>query len=357
MISNVYFLDFNRMSNTIKEMDKLLEKSIPYIEPGSSIAIKLHIGERGNFTYIRPFFIRKIVDYIKEQKAKPFIAETTVLYPIGYRRNEKEIIETAKYNGFTEEGLGCPIIVADGNDGEDGIEVLSDFPDSPIKSIKVARKIAEANGVIIVSHVKGHVFSGFGGAIKNLAMGCTTRSSKKIQHAAHGIVFNYEKCNSCGKCMEACVFSAIEMIDNRPIRNEDKCMYCGNCIFSCENNAIDIFKDGKERFQIALAYAAACVLRLIKPLVFINFLMDITTLCDCCAPAGNIITHHIGVLASKDPVAIDEASLDLIDSSPLFPGIPHPDPLGKLNGTDSRIQIKSLEKLGMGTREYRLIYI
>jgi uncharacterized Fe-S center protein len=85
--------------------------------------------------------------------------------------------------------------------------------------------------------------------------------------------------------------------------------------------------------------------------------MDITTLCDCCAPAGNIITHHIGVLASKDPVAIDEASLDLIDSSPLLPGIPHPDPLGKLNGTDSRIQIKSLEKLGMGTREYRLIYI
>ncbi|RZN56948.1 MAG: 4Fe-4S ferredoxin, partial [Candidatus Methanomethylicota archaeon] len=157
MISNVYFLDFNRMSNTIKEMDKLLEKSIPYIEPGSSIAIKVHIGERGNFTYIRPFFIRKIVDYIKEQKAKPFIAETTVLYPTGYRRNEKEIIETAKYNGFTEEGLGCPIVVADGNDGEDGIEVLSDFPDSPIKSIKVARKIAEANGVIIVSHVKGHV--------------------------------------------------------------------------------------------------------------------------------------------------------------------------------------------------------
>jgi uncharacterized Fe-S center protein len=85
--------------------------------------------------------------------------------------------------------------------------------------------------------------------------------------------------------------------------------------------------------------------------------MDINTLCDCCAPAGNIITHHIGILASKDPVAIDEASLDLIDNSPLLPGIPYPDPLGKLNGTDSRIQIKYLEKLGMGTRKYKLIYI
>ncbi|MEM0232369.1 MAG: DUF362 domain-containing protein, partial [Candidatus Methanomethyliaceae archaeon] len=339
--------------------DELLSHFIQYFNPESKIAIKVHIGERGNYTYIRPFFIRKIVDFLKDFKMKPFITETTALYPTGFRRDEKEVLETAKYNGFTEEGLSCPIIVADGPYGEDGIDIEIESPF--MNKIRIAKAIFNADGLIIVSHVKGHLLSGFGGAIKNLAMGCTTKISKRDQHAAHGIVFQYEKCNNCGKCIMACAFSAISMKNGMPKRDENKCMYCGNCMFSCDQNAITIFENGKERFQEALAYAASGVLKGLKnkPIFFMNFLIDITPLCDCATPAGNIITQNIGILASKDPVAIDEASLDLIDESPIFPnlGITPPDPLGKINGTNSRIQIITLEKLGYGSREYKLIKI
>lgn len=359
MLSEVYFLDLREPRDVMKGMDDLMKCFIQSFKPKSKIAIKVHIGERGNYTYIRPFFIRKIVDFLKSFEMNPFITETTTLYPTGFRKNELEVLETAKYNGFTEEGLGCPIIVADGPDGENGVNVDVESP--YMKSIKIAKAIIDADGVLLVSHVKGHIFSGFGGAIKNLAMGCTTRSSKRLQHATHGIIFHYDMCNGCGKCLEACIFSAISMENGKPVREESKCMYCGNCIFSCNRNAITIFENGKERFQESLAHAAAGVIKGLKnkPMVFMNFLIDITQMCDCATPAGNIITQNIGILASRDPVAIDEASLDLIDASPIFPNlnISPPDPLGKINGTNSRIQIIELEKLGMGSRRYKLIKI
>lgn len=358
MESEVYFLDLRDSGDVMEGMDRLLSRFIQYFNPGFKIAVKVHVGERGNYTYIRPFFIRKIVDFLKDFNMNPFIAETTALYPTGFRRNEKEVLETARYNGFTCEGLGCPIIVADG-DGDDGVdvEIASPF----MNKVRIAKAIFEADGIMVVSHVKGHLLSGFGGAIKNLAMGCTTKKSKRDQHAAHGIVFQYEKCNGCGECAKACAFSAIYMIDERPVRDEVKCMYCGNCMFSCDQGAITIFENGKERFQEALAHAAFGVLKGLsnKPIVFMNFLIDITPLCDCATPAGNIVTQNIGILASRDPVAIDQASLDLIDESPIFPNlnVAPPDPLGKINGTDSRIQVIALERLGYGSRKYKLIKV
>ncbi|MGC8936377.1 MAG: DUF362 domain-containing protein [Candidatus Methanomethylicaceae archaeon] len=363
MASEVYFLDVRKWRDALKGMRALLGATVRDITAGDSVAVKVHFGERGNYTYIRPMFVRCVVDFLKEMGARPFVTETTALYPTGFRRNAKEVLATARFNGFTEEGLGCPIVVADGHEGGDGIEVVIQDPieGCQIRRVSVARRIAEADGMVVLSHVKGHLLSGFGGAIKHLGMGCTTKKGKRDQHATHGLSINYEKCTGCGKCVEACSFSAMRMEGGRPVRDEEKCMYCNTCMFCCEQDAITLMENGKERFQVALAHAASCVIRAMagKPIAFVNFVLDVTVLCDCATPAGNIITHNVGVLGSRDPVAIDRASLDLIDLSPLIPGTraSPPDPLGKLNGTDSSIQIKAMEKLGMGSTSYKLIEV
>ncbi|MEM3365229.1 MAG: DUF362 domain-containing protein [Candidatus Methanomethyliaceae archaeon] len=363
MVSEVYFLDLRKWRNPLKGIDSLLKNTVGDIDAGKSVAVKVHFGERGNYTYIRPAFVRTVVDFLKERGTRPFATETTALYPTGFRSSAEEVIETARFNGFTEEGLGCPIVVADGFYGEDGVEVLLEkvFRGCQIRQISVARGIANADALVVLSHVKGHLLSGFGGAIKHLGMGCTTKTGKRGQHAAHGLVIHYEKCTGCGECVKACRFSAMSIEGGRPIRDEDKCVYCNTCMFSCDQDAITLLEDGKERFQIALAHAAAGVMRAMvgKPTVFLNFVLDVTVLCDCAAPAGNIITHNVGILASRDPVAIDKASLDLIDISPIIPGVKasSPDPLGKLNGTDSTIQIKVMEELGFGSTAYRLIEV
>lgn len=363
MVSDVYFSDLRKWKDALKGIDALMKATIPHIERGARVAVKAHFGERGNYTYIRPVFVRRVVDFLRGNGTSPFVTETTSLYPTGFRSSVEDSVETARYNGFTEEGLGCPIVIADEPDGENGVDVFLEEARAgcQINRIKVAKHIADADALVVVSHVKGHLLSGFGGAIKHLGMGCTTKSGKRGQHAAHGLVLKYERCNGCGECVKVCRFSAMRMEGERPVRDEVKCVYCNTCMFSCDQDAIALLDDGKERFQVAMAHAASCVMKTLKgkPVVFLNFVLDVTLFCDCAAPAGNIITHNIGVLASRDPVAIDRASLDLIDASPLFPGVKAspPDPLGKLNGTDSSIQIRTMEGLGMGSMSYRLIEV
>ncbi len=361
MVSEVYFLDLRKWRDALKGIDLLLRATAEDLKAEERVAVKVHFGERGNYTYLRPAFVRRVVDSLKGIGASPFVTETTALYPTGFRSNAEEVIETARFNGFTEDGLGCPIVVADGLYGENGVEVSLEraWGGCQIKKISVARGIVESDALVVLSHVKGHLLSGFGGAIKHLGMGCTTKRGKREQHAAHGLVVKYERCTGCGECVKACRFSALRMEGGRPVRDEERCVYCNTCMFSCGQDAITLLEDGKERFQIALAHAAAGVMRAMseKPKVFLNFVLDVTVLCDCAAPAGNIITHNIGILASKDPVAIDRASLDLIDASPMIPGVKAspPDPLGKLNGTDSSIQIRVMEALGAGRSAYRLV--
>jgi len=359
--SNVRFYDFGETRDALEGIDLLMDQELgKSIRPCSRVAIKIHFGERGNYTYIRPAFVRRVVDLVKKEGAYPFIAETTTLYPMGHRMTVQESLETAKYNGFSEEGLGCPIVIADEPDGQNGIEFKIDWVQSNnvMQKVAVARHLAEADSVIVISHVKGHLLTGMGGALKNLGMGCTTRDSKKDQHAAHGLLFDYEKCSGCGKCIEVCKFNALTMQNGKPLRDEDRCMYCNTCWLNCTSDAIDLLKDGKERFQRALAYAAAGVMRAFmgKEVIFLNAICDVTQFCDCAAPAGRLVTQNVGFLESGDPVAIDKASLDLLDQAPLIPGwdVSPPDILGKINETSSRIHIEEAERLGLGNTSYSL---
>jgi uncharacterized Fe-S center protein len=330
------------------------------IREGSRIAIKIHFGERGNYTHMRPAFVRRVVDYVSSRGSYPFVAETTTLYPSGKRLTVEESLETARYNGFTEVGLGCPIVIADEPDGQNGMEfsVNNAAEACRVKSTIVARHLLEADAIIVLSHVKGHALSGMGGALKNLGMGCTTRKGKREQHAAHGLVFDYDECTGCGKCVEACKFDALVMANDRPARDEGRCMYCNTCLYTCEDEAIRLLPNGKELFQQAMAHAAAGVMKGFsgKRVFFMNAILDVTPLCDCAAPAGRLITQNVGLLASSDPVAIDKASLDLVDAAPMIPGwdVSPPDILGKINRTSSMIHLSEAARLGMGSLEYGL---
>lgn len=364
MTSEVFFFALGEHGDLLEGIGMLLQRLAQgIIGKGSRVAIKIHFGERGNYTHIRPEFVRRVVDFVKEKGGIPFIAETTTLYPEGFRLTVEDSLETARYNGFSEAGLGCPIVIVDGPDGNNGLEFTVDRASGGcrVKSVSVARLLLEADAVIVFSHVKGHRLSGIGGAIKNLGMGCTTKASKREQHAAHGLVFDYERCTGCGTCVESCKFSALTMQGGRPVKDDEGCMYCNTCESSCDSNAIGFLENGKELFQEALSHAAAGVMKGLggRPTIFLNSIVDVTPLCDCAAPAGLLVTQNIGILASVDPVAVDKASLDLLDSAPLLPGwdVTPPDILGKIHGTRSLVHIEEGERLGMGSCDYCLVNI
>jgi hypothetical protein len=361
MVSVVHLYEFGKWGDALEGIDLLLGAvASQKIRDGSRVAIKVHFGERGNYTHIRPAFVRRVVDFVKSEGGYPFVTETTTLYPSGKRLTVEESLETAKYNGFTEEGLGCPIVIADEPDGQNGMEfTVNDAAETcRVKSTTVARHLLEADSIIVFSHVKGHALSGMGGALKNLGMGCTTRKGKREQHASHGLVSDYDECTGCGKCAEACRFDALAMANDRPVRDEGKCMYCNTCLYTCENKAIRLLPNGKELFQQAMAHASAGVMKGFsgKKLFFINAIVDVTPLCDCAAPAGRLITQNIGLLASTDPVAIDKASMDLVDAAPMIPGwdVSPPDILGKINGTSSMIHLREAARLGVGSLDHEL---
>ncbi len=365
-MSEVYFFDFSGSGNVLEGIDRLLENCTRVREGRGEgidfgrkrVAVKAHFGELGNYTHMRPAFVRHVVEHVKGKGGDPFATDTTTLYPEGARVTVEESLRTAAYNGFTEEGLGCPVSIADAPDGYNGVATAGG---EIVDFVKVARAIAEADAIVVLSHVKGHVLTGIGGAIKNLAMGCTTKDCKREQHRAHGLVFYDEKCTGCGTCAAICRFSVLEMVEGKPVWDFDRCFYCSTCRFSCESGAIGILKDGKERFQKGMAESAAGVMRVMegKASVFLNFIFDVTPLCDCAAPAGMLVVQNVGILASRDPVAIDSASIDLIDSAEVFPswGVTPPDILGKINQTDSWIHVREAERLGIGSRRYRLVRV
>ena len=330
------------------------------MSPEKSVAIKLHMGELGNVTYLRPFFVRRVADLVKRAGGEPFVTDTTALYP-GARGTPERYLGTAAANGFTEAGIGAPVVIAD--EGDEGVAVTIESPveGCELKEAKVAAKIYHADSLLILSHAKGHMQTGFGGAMKNLGMGCVTKEGKAASHSANTQEFDESKCDACGQCVEACLRDALALVEGRIVRDRERCMGCGSCMFVCSSDAFYVPLAGRELFEVNIAHTACAVLKNFKGRAgFINFVQDVTPMCDCAAPAGKPIVQDVGILASLDPVAIDKASIDLIDQAPVIvspaPASP-PDLLGKIHGIDSLVQLRTAEKLGMGSLEYNLITI
>ena len=362
-MAEVYFLDYSKNQNILQALKDLFTKSslAETIPRQGSVAVKLHMGELGNITYIRPIFVRSVVDLINRAGGKPFVTDTTTLYA-GGRNTPERYLATAASNGFVEASMGAPVVIAD-DDGDEGVAVAIESPVAgcQLKDIRVATRIYHADSLMVLSHVKGHGQTGFGGAIKNLGMGCVTKKSKRAQHAVNAPVLDESLCDGCGTCVDVCPEHALSIVDEKLVRDEELCTNCSACIDHCPNEALSWPEGSKEQLQVCLAHSAWAVVKNFNGRVgFINFVQDVTPQCDCAAPAGLPMIQDVGILASLDPIAVDKASLDLIDRAPLVvspaPASP-PDLLGRMHGTDSLVQLRTGERLGLGSLEYRLITI
>jgi uncharacterized Fe-S center protein len=357
--SEVFFFPYDEGRAFLRGLRTLFSKVASVVSTGDSVAVKVHMGEYGGSAYLRPPIVRRVCDLIKEAGGKPFVTDTTALYP-ARRFTASQYLATAAFNGFTKESLGAPVVIADGKRGYDGewVGISKSVSDCSLDKIKIAREIFNADSMIVLSHVKGHELSGFGGSIKNVAMGCVTKDSKAAQHRVNRGAIDLSKCTGCGQCVKACAFKALSLLEEEMARDEDKCLNCNNCLYVCPEKVFSLPPGAKERFQVYLAHAAAGVLsRFHSKVAFINFVQDVTPLCDCVTPSGLPVIPDIGILASIDVVAIDKASLDLIaQSKPVgkFANISSSDILGEINDTDSLVQIRAAQGLGLGNMVYQL---
>jgi len=363
-MSRVFFFSYAGSNNALIGIKRLFDKSDfqSMIPKGKPVAIKLHMGELGNIRYIRPVFARTVVDIIRKREGKPFLFDTVANYP-GSRETKKRYLDTAAKNGFVEASVNAPIVITDDEGDLRTIAIKNRIDGCKLREVKVPAEILKSSCLIVLSHVKGHELTGFGGALKNLGMGCVATATKRAQHAVNEPVFAEEKeCTECGKCVDACPTHALEIVDGRPGKKASvECTYCGTCFFVCPSGCWVWPPGSKEKLQIYMGHAASAVLSPYKGQVaFVNFIQDVVSYCDCAASSGNPVVQDVGIVFSLDPVAIDKASLDLIDRSPVIPGstkVKPPDILGKMHHTSSLVQIETAEKLNMGTTKYKLVAV
>jgi uncharacterized protein len=303
----VHLLPWDTSRDLLVEANRLYNqaKTFDCIEKDDLVAIKLHVGELGNPYYVQPFFVHEIVRRVKEKGGKPFLTDSNTLY-MAQRHNAYDHMQTALINGFNL----APFIVADGLRSENYQTVKTK---GVLDEIEVSGAIVQADAMIVVSHCKGHELSGFGGAIKNLGMGCTPAAGKLRQHRAVGLEIDLAKCVGCGKCKEACALSLPDIIEGKAHNTSALCMRCPMCVASCPMNAIRF--TNKQNLCRALASAAYGVLSTFKPkkVSYVSFAKEITQGCDCLSTPGPTVQKDVGIFASDSPVSIDAAFLQSVD--------------------------------------------
>ncbi len=379
MASQVFFTDL-RAANKRSLLDKIrylveaagIQKTV---EKKGLTAVKIHFGERGNTAFIRPMLVRPIVDAITRAGGKPFITDASTLY-VGTRGNAADHLTTAELNGFAYSVVGAPLIIADGINGRDEVAVPVGF--RHCKEAYVSSGVALADSLISVAHFKLHEVSGFGGAIKNVGMGAASRRGKMAQHSDVAPVLNLAKCIACGVCRDQCAHDAISIVDRpenapRPSPgtrtmakfDSDKCVGCAQCVHVCPQGALDInWKTEIPKFMERMVeYTAAALKGKEKRSFFVNFITQVSPACDCYPFSDAPIVADVGITASRDPVAIDQASMDLVNAQPplassIIAGNPHAAD-DKVRAVyphiDWRHQLEYAEELGLGSRTYELV--
>ena len=371
--SKVYFTDFRARPgyNLLQKLQRLIKQAgIENIDfENKYVAIKLHFGEPGNLAYLRPNYAKAVADVIKELGGKPFLTDCNTLY-VGGRKNAIDHIDAAYQNGFTPYSTGCQVIIADGLKGTD--EAYVGIDGEYVKSAKIGRAIMDADVVISLNHFKGHECAGFGGAIKNIGMGCGSRAGKMEMHSSGKPVVIGSKCKKCKQCQKICAHSAITY-DENGIASIDhtKCVGCGRCIGICNFDAIKSPNDasGDILNKKMAEYALAVVKD--RPQFHICLICDVSPNCDCHAENDAPIVPNIGMLASFDMVALDKAWADLVNKQTAFENSSLGENLKKYNiekfkndnliinhpDTNWITQIIHAEKIGLGNSEYELIEI
>jgi uncharacterized Fe-S center protein len=317
---------FQVSGHTPETLRRLLDGTINPFSPGETVGIKIHWGERGNESFLSPLYTRQIVAWLLESGIKPFVFDTTVLYS-GGRRTGEESLKTAAEHGFTEDTLGCPVLIGDGMDGRDVLDIAGY---RHFSTVQVAGIIRKANGFVIFSHFKGHIEAAFGGAIKNISMGFASRAQKQRMHADAHPRLRKGKCTRCGVCAEVCpTGAAVLPPEADPVYDLKTCIGCSQCIALCPQMALKIIWDTDMKlFQERLVETAAALWNEIggRSLV-INALLNITAECDCLEGKHQVIAKDYGFICGNHPLSVDEASLRQVGAEPFdraHPGLPWP---------------------------------
>jgi uncharacterized Fe-S center protein len=367
-MSKVYFADMraSHKENLFDKISKLLVLAglDRAVATDDLTAVKIHFGEKGNSAFIRPIFARRVVDEIRKLGARPFLTDSSTLYP-GERKEAVSALICAIENGFGYACAGAPLIISDGLRGvtETVVEVEGEL----LKKVYIGTEIVEADSLVAVTHFKCHELTGFGGAIKNLGMGCASRKGKLVQHSTVAPKVAEKYCTGCGICLKACAHDAIAIIEGKARIDPSLCAGCSRCITVCPAKAVHIqWNEAADLVMKKMAeYAKGAISGKEGKTVFINFITQVSPACDCYGHADAPIVNDIGICASTDPVAVDQACADLVngargnEGSALQSG--HEPGGDKFRGCWPEIpwevQLEHGEKIGLGSRAYELVRI
>ena len=334
---------------------------------GKFAAIKIHFGEPGNLAYIRPNYAARMASLLRELGAKPFLTDCNTLYS-GGRSNAVDHLQSAMENGFNPISAQCQVIIADGLKGTDYSEIEID--QEYCKTAKIGAAIADADVIVTMNHFKGHEQTGFGGALKNLGMGCASVGGKLELHSASAPIVDKDNCRGCNICVKHCAHDAIHLNSNHIAEIDyNKCVGCGQCVALCQYDAAVLGEgDTSERLNYKIAEYTWAVLK-DKPNFHVSFIMNVSPECDCWNHNDAAIVPDLGIAASFDPVALDAACADMVMNAPAIQGsklfeehqhehlegvdkfkLMHPD-------TNWQAGLEHAEKIGLGTRNYELVRI
>ncbi|MDC7124695.1 MAG: DUF362 domain-containing protein [Spirochaetales bacterium] len=371
--AKVYFTDFRTKAGgdgMPTKLKKLVKKAgIEELDlEGKFVAIKMHFGELGNISYLRPNYARAVVDLVKELGGKPFLTDCNTMYP-GRRKNALEHLECAWENGFTPLTAGCPIIIGDGLKGTDDIAVPVNGGEY-VKEARIGRAVMDADVFISLTHFKGHEMTGFGGAIKNIGMGCGSRAGKTEQHSSGKSHVKTDLCRGCLKCLKECANNAL-VFNNETKKmsvNQDNCVGCGRCLGACNFDAIR-FNDyaASEMLNKRMAEYTKAVVNG-RPQIHISLIVDVSPNCDCHGENDAPILPNIGMFVSFDPLALDQACVDACLNAEPLPHCQLSDNMSKKDFVDKhdhftnstpesewKTCLEHAEKIGLGTRSYDVI--
>lgn len=363
--SKVFFADMvvSDEENTQAKMARLIRSAgMGDIDFANKyVAIKIHFGEIGNLAFLRPNYARTVVELVKEFGGKPFLTDCNTLY-VGQRKNALDHIETAYINGFSPFSTGCHILIGDGLKGAD--EQLVPVPNGElIKEARIGRAVMDADIVLSLSHFKCHELTGIGGAIKNIGMGCGSRAGKMAQHASGKPEVDESACIGCGKCRKECAFDAPVIMNRKAKIDYERCTGCGRCIAVCP---VDAMSAGVSSANVDLSkkmaeYAMAVLHG--RPHFHISLVQDVSPFCDCHSSNDVPIVPDVGMFASSDPVALDQACSEMVNKQPVQLGsiLESAEDKGEKDyftrihpSTNWHDCLDHAAKLGLGSTEYEL---
>lgn len=368
MSSKVYFADMRsgHKENLFAKISRLMQLCAvsERVAAGDLVAVKVHFGERGNHTFVRPIFVRRVVEEIKVCGGRPFLTDSSTLYP-GERKEAVSALTCAIENGFAYAVVGAPLIMSDGVRGHTAVQV--EIKGEILKKVSIGAEIVEADALVAISHFKCHELTGFGGTLKNLGMGCASREGKLVQHSNVAPQVAEEYCTACALCLKSCTHDAIAIIEGKGRIEPDKCAGCGRCITACLRKAIRI--QWNEAAPLVMKkmceFAKGAVAGKERKSLYLNFITQVSPACDCYGHADAPIVNDIGICAATDPVALDQACADLVNAAPGNPGTALASGLepggDKFRGVhpdiDWEVQLDHGERIGLGTRQYELVRI